>query len=179
MNLEIRAGVSRKTTEIKNGIKEFKNHDFNTKKKILLSAGLSVSTLGISWGAIPVLTALNQEWIRNFSPVSLNTGLAIGLSMGVNMACSLVNSNQERRLLEKFDFDQDFPQTILHNRLGAINFLKERKTVRSTASVAASVIASFAIGAFVRDSPLLLTVGIERFSVIKMSQGLFNLGQAG
>ncbi len=179
MNLEIKASISRKTAEIKNGIKEFRNHDFNTKKKILLSAVLSASTLGIAWGAIPVLTTLNQEWIRNFSPVALNNGWATGLSVGVNVACSLVNSNQERRLLEKFDANQDFPQTILHNRLGRINFLKERKTIRSTASVAASAITFFAIGTLVRDSPLLLAVGMERFAAIKTTQGLFNLVQAG
>jgi hypothetical protein len=182
MNTEIRAGIINRSNAVKGRITEFREHKGDVKKKIMLSAALGTVIFGVNWGVIPAISVRESELI----PAGLTTGLILGASCGVNIAASLVNANQERRLLqnEKIDMSQDIPATVIFHSLDKVNSLKEKRMERSVASVSVPTITSFVISGILKESvfiPLAVT-SPERMKAIimlKSAQGASNLVQAG
>jgi hypothetical protein len=186
MNLEFRAEIINRSNAVSDAVKgritEFRGHESGVKRKILLSAALGTVIFGVNWGVIPAISVRESELI----PAGLTTGLILGASCGVNIAASLVNVNQERRLLqnENIDMSQDIPATVIFHGLNKVDFLKEKRKGRSIAAVSVPTATSFIVSSALRESVFisLAATSPERMKAIimlKSAQAASNLVQAG
>lgn len=183
---EISAGIARGKEAFKNIKTEIKHHEGDVRGKIYLSAGLNAAVLGINWGAISVFALKESGWIGNWTPINLNTSLALGISYGINIVSSLLNFNQERRLLqnERIEMSQDVLATFIYHRLGRVDFWKEKRKGRSIAAVSAPAVGSLIVSAALKESAFLSIAAIspemmQRVVVAKSGQGFFGLFQVG
>jgi hypothetical protein len=182
MSLEIRAGITRKKETFKKGITEFKNSTPNIKKKLAISFGLGVAVFGANWGLAPAMSIKDY----GFVPTEWNTGVAIGVSYAVNIASTLINLNQQRRLLqnERIDLSQDIIATAIFHGLSKASSLKEKRKPRSIAAVSTPAIISTIYSAIAKESAIFSVAavspnGLEGVVVLKSIQGISNLLQAG
>jgi hypothetical protein len=197
MNVEIKAGIlskrdaiknriTKRKTDICNGITEFKKHPHGIQKKILLSLGLGAGVLATNWAGIPTFVLQESARVQSLLPVSIDGFAALVTSYGINAASFLINLNQQRKLLqnENIEMNQDLSSTVLYHGLGRKEFWKNRPTGRSIAAISAPTIVSAVVTALARESVFITiaTVSPERMPqivIMKSAQGAFNLVQAG
>lgn len=166
--------------------REFKSHKKDVQKKIFLSGVLGAATFATVWGGMSTFVLKEAQWVDKWMPGSFDTALALGISYTTQTAASLINLNQEKRLLKnpKIRMNQNFPATVVFHGSEVVKPSKEEdKGKRSIAAILTPTI-PFAVFSLVRE-PTLISLAllspdtIRELALFKTGQTIFSLLQAG